>query len=61
VTRTTTIRLIAEQLPNMNSRKRLDLKSNMDPERSLWLLEISFAINHLVLQVLSQVNQIKIS
>jgi hypothetical protein len=38
VTRTTTIRLIAEQLPNLNSRKttRLVLKPKLDPERSLW-------------------------
>jgi hypothetical protein len=39
VTRTTTTQLIAEQLPNLNSRKitRLALKPNMDTERSLWL------------------------
>jgi hypothetical protein len=37
VTRATTIRLIAEQFPNLNSRKRLALKSKLDPERSLWL------------------------
>jgi lipoprotein NlpI len=37
VTRTTTTRLIAERLPNLNSRKRLALKPKMDPERSLWL------------------------
>jgi hypothetical protein len=36
VTRTTTTRLIAEQLPNLNSRKRLALKPKLDPERSLW-------------------------
>jgi hypothetical protein len=36
VTRTTATRLIAEQLPNLNSRKRLALKPNLDPERSLW-------------------------
>jgi hypothetical protein len=36
VTRTTTTRLIAEQLPNLNRRKRLVLKPNLDPERSLW-------------------------
>jgi hypothetical protein len=36
VTRTTTTRLIAEQLPNSNSRKRLTLKPKPDPERSLW-------------------------
>jgi hypothetical protein len=33
-----TTRLIAEQLPNLNSRKRtrLALKPKLDPERSLW-------------------------
>jgi hypothetical protein len=36
VTRTTTTRLIAEQLPNSNSRKRLSLKPKMNLERSLW-------------------------
>jgi hypothetical protein len=38
VTITTTTRLIAEQLPNLNSRKitRLALKPKLDPERSLW-------------------------
>jgi hypothetical protein len=38
VTRTTTTRLIAEQSPNLNSRKRtrLALKPKLDPERSLW-------------------------
>jgi hypothetical protein len=36
VTRTITTRLIVEQLPNLNSRKSLALKPNMDPERSLW-------------------------
>jgi hypothetical protein len=36
VTRTTTTRLIAEQLPNLNSRKRLALKPKLDPERILW-------------------------
>jgi hypothetical protein len=36
VTRTTTTQLIAEPLPNLNSRKRLTLKPNMDTERSLW-------------------------
>jgi hypothetical protein len=36
VTRTTTTRLIAEQLPNLNSRKRLTLEPKLDPERSLW-------------------------
>jgi hypothetical protein len=38
VTRTTTTRLIAEQLPNLNNRKRtrLDLEPNLHPERSLW-------------------------
>jgi hypothetical protein len=36
VTRTTTTRLIAEQLPNLNSRKRIALKPKLDPERSLW-------------------------
>jgi hypothetical protein len=38
VTRTTTTPLIAEQLPNLNSRKRtiLALNPNLDPERSLW-------------------------
>jgi hypothetical protein len=39
VTRTTTTRLIADQLPNSNSRKRLALKPKLDPERSLWLFE----------------------
>jgi hypothetical protein len=38
VTRTTTTRLIAEQLSNLNSRKRLTLKPKLDPERSLWPL-----------------------
>jgi hypothetical protein len=38
VTRITTTRLIAEQSPNLNSRKRtrLALKPKLDPERSLW-------------------------
>jgi hypothetical protein len=36
VTRTTTTGLIAEPLPNLNSRKRLDLKPKLDQERSLW-------------------------
>jgi hypothetical protein len=38
VTRKTTTRLIAEQLPNLNSKKRtrFELKSKLDPERSLW-------------------------
>jgi hypothetical protein len=36
VTRTTLTRLIAEQLPNLNSRKKLNLKPKLDPERSLW-------------------------
>jgi hypothetical protein len=36
VTKTTTTRLIAEQFPNSNSRKRLTLKPKLDPERSLW-------------------------
>jgi hypothetical protein len=36
VTRTTTKRLIAEQLKNLNSRKRIALKQKLDPERSLW-------------------------
>jgi hypothetical protein len=36
VKRTTTTRLIAELLPNLNSRKSLTLKPNMDPKRSLW-------------------------
>jgi hypothetical protein len=36
VTRTTTTRLIAEQLANVNSRKRLALKPKLDPERGLW-------------------------
>jgi hypothetical protein len=36
VTRTTTTRLIAEQLPNLNIRKRLALKPKLDLERSLW-------------------------
>jgi hypothetical protein len=37
MTRTTTAWLIAEQLPNLNSRKRLALKPKLDPERNLWL------------------------
>jgi hypothetical protein len=38
VTRTITTRLIAEQSPNLNSRKttRLALKPKLDQERSLW-------------------------
>jgi hypothetical protein len=36
VTRTNTTRLIADQLPNSNSRKRLAQKPKLDPERSLW-------------------------
>jgi hypothetical protein len=36
VTRTTTTRLIAEQLPNLNSRKRLSLKPKMYSDSSLW-------------------------
>jgi hypothetical protein len=36
VTKTTTTRLIAKQLPNLNSRKRLALKPKFNPERSLW-------------------------
>jgi hypothetical protein len=39
VTRTTTTQLIAEPLPNLNSRKRLTwlaLKPKLDPERNLW-------------------------
>jgi hypothetical protein len=38
VTRTTTTRLISEQLLNVNSRKRtrLALKPKLDPKRSLW-------------------------
>jgi hypothetical protein len=36
VTRTTTTRLIQEQFPNLNSRKRLALKPKLDPESSLW-------------------------
>jgi hypothetical protein len=36
VTRTTTTQLIAEQSPNSNSRKRVALKTKLDPERSLW-------------------------
>jgi hypothetical protein len=41
VTRTTTTPLIAEKLPNLNSRKRTRLalnafKPKLDPERSLW-------------------------
>jgi hypothetical protein len=28
--------MIAEQLPNLKSRKRLTLKPKLDPERSLW-------------------------
>jgi hypothetical protein len=35
-TTTTTTQLIAEQLPTLNNRKRLALKSKLDPERSLW-------------------------
>jgi hypothetical protein len=35
-TTTTTTRLIAEPLPNSNSRKSLALKPNLYPERSLW-------------------------
>jgi hypothetical protein len=38
VTRTTTRLLIAEKLPNLNSRKRLALKPKLDPERRLWPL-----------------------
>jgi hypothetical protein len=37
VTRTTTIRLISEQLTNLKIQKRLDLKPKLDPERNLWL------------------------
>jgi hypothetical protein len=37
VTRTTTTRLIAETLSNLNSRTRLDLKENMELERILGL------------------------
>jgi hypothetical protein len=33
VTRKTRTRLIAEQLPNLNSRKRLALKPKLDPEK----------------------------
>jgi hypothetical protein len=36
VTKTTTTRLISDQLPNLNSRKRLTLKPKLDLERSLW-------------------------
>jgi hypothetical protein len=38
VTRTTTTRLIAEEFPNLNSRKRtrLALKPKLDPKRNLW-------------------------
>jgi hypothetical protein len=36
VTRETSIRLIAEQLSNLNSRKRLALKPKVNLERSLW-------------------------
>jgi hypothetical protein len=35
VTRITTTQLIAEQLKNLNSRKRLALKPKLDPERIL--------------------------
>jgi hypothetical protein len=35
VTRTTTTQMIEEQLPNLNSRKRLVLKPKLDLERSL--------------------------
>jgi hypothetical protein len=45
VKRTTTIRLIVEQLPNLNIRKRLALKSKLDPERSLWFLFLFEEIN----------------
>jgi hypothetical protein len=34
VTRTTTTRLIAEQLPSSNDRKRLTLKPKLDPKGS---------------------------
>jgi hypothetical protein len=36
VTKTNTTQLIAELFPSPNNRKRLDLKSNLDPEGSLW-------------------------
>jgi hypothetical protein len=35
VTRTTNTLLITEQLPNRNSRKRLALKANVDPEEGV--------------------------
>jgi hypothetical protein len=36
VKKKTTTQLIAEQLPNLNKRKRLALKPKLDLERSLW-------------------------
>jgi hypothetical protein len=30
------MQMIAEQSPNLNSRKRVALKAKLDPERSLW-------------------------
>jgi hypothetical protein len=47
VTRTTTIRLIAEPLPNLNSSKttRLALKPKLDPEKSLAFLFLFEKIN----------------
>jgi hypothetical protein len=42
VTRTTTTRPIAEQSPNLNSRKRFALKPKLDTERCLWPLYILF-------------------
>jgi hypothetical protein len=36
VTRTTTTRLISEQLTNLKIQKRLDLKPKLDPKRRLW-------------------------
>jgi hypothetical protein len=51
VTRTTTTRLIAEQSPNLNSRKRLFLKPKLDPERSLWPSLLFEKINSLKRQL----------
>jgi hypothetical protein len=36
VTRKTKTQLIAEQYPNLKSRKRLALKPKLEPDRSLW-------------------------
>jgi hypothetical protein len=57
VTRTTTTRLIAEQLPNLNSRKRnrLALKPRLNLERSLWpSFSFSKKINELKRQLKSE-------